>query len=348
MHEILKKLARRKDLTRQEAEETMTEILNDKSTPAQSAAFLSLLTSKGESVAEITGLAKVMRDYSRHVEVSGDLLDTCGTGGSGLPRINVSTACAFVLAAGGVKIAKQINKTTSGRAGSFDVLEALGAKVELEPEQVAETINQTNLGFIFTPLFHPATKHIAEIRKELGFKTVFNILGTLTNPANVQRQVLGVSDSNSAVNIIQVLRNLGSYRVLVVYGTDGLDEITLTGPTKIWELENGKITNYEITPEQFGWTRATLNSISGGSAAENAKTIMGIFSGQIVDERLQLILINAAAGFLVYGIVNDWMSGIELANEIISSRAARRKLIEYVNLTKKLTGTEQVVTEDNI
>lgn len=308
----------------------MNLIMSGENTPAQTAAFLALLAAKGESSDEITGMTKVMREFGIKVDVDMPLLDTCGTGGSGLPRLNVSTASAFVLAAAGVKIAKHGNRAAGGRCGSFDVLEALGARIELNAEHVKKSIEEIGLGFMFAPLFHPAMKNVGPVRKEIGIRTVFNILGPLTNPANAKHQVLGVSDESIAPKMIEVLKNLGSKKVLLVHGQDGLDEITVTAETKIWELDGGNIKEYEIFPEQFGMQRVEFSAIAGGNAQENADAIRKILNNEITDARLDIILLNVAAGFIAYEKVGNFEDGIKIARKIIESGKAGGKLDEYI------------------
>jgi anthranilate phosphoribosyltransferase len=330
---ILKKLLKKEDLTVEESENAMNLIMGGENRPSQTAAFLALLAAKGESADEITGMAKVMREFSAKVDVDIPVLDTCGTGGSGLPRLNVSTASAFVLAAGGVKIAKHGNRAAGGRCGSFDVLEALGAKIELNADEVKKSIEEVGLGFMFAPLFHPAMKNVVPVRKEIGIRTIFNILGPLTNPANARYQVLGVSDEAIALKMIEVLKNLGSKKVLLVHGKDGLDEITVTAETKIWELGNGEIKEYEISPEQFGMKRVEFEAIAGGNAQENAETIRKILNNEITDARLDIILLNVAGGLLAYEKVESFEEGIKIARETIESGKAKGKLEEYVGFS---------------
>lgn len=334
---ILKKFLQKQDLTIEESEIAMKLIMSGENTSAQTATLLALLAAKGESADEITGMAKVMREFSIKVEIDMPLLDTCGTGGSRLPRLNISTASAFVLAATGVKIAKHGNRSAGGRCGSFDILEALGARIELNGKQVQKSIEETGLGFMFAPLFHPAMKNVAPIRKEIGIRTVFNILGPLTNPAGAKHQVLGVSNESIAPKMIEVLKNLGSKKVLLVYGKDGLDEITVTAETKIWELNGGNIKEYEIFPEQFGMKRVEFKAIAGGNAQENAGVIKKILNGEIVDSRLDIILLNAAAGLIAYEKTENFEEGIKIAREAIESGRVGKKLEEYIRFSEALS-----------
>lgn len=314
----------------------MRELMSEKLSDTLKAALLAALATKGETQDEITGMARAMRACSIKVPAKNPLLDTCGTGGSGLQRLNVSTASAFILASCGARVTKHGNRAASGRTGSFDVLEALGAKIELSPAQVAQTIKQTNLGFIFAPLYHPAMKNIMPVRRELGIKTVFNLLGPLTNPANAHYQILGVSRPELGPIMIGALQNLGARRALVVYGEDGLDEITITAPTKVWELKNKTIRSYRIAPEQFGIKRAPFSKIKGGDAAYNARIIRGVLEGAITSAPRDLILLNAAAGLYVYGTAPSIKEGVKRAHKAIQSSAAYKKLNEYITLTTHL------------
>lgn len=330
IQDLLKRLVLKQDLSQQDAETAMRQIMAGELTPSQTAGFLVALTMKEETVEEITGMTKVMREFSEKVRVEGVVLDVCGTGGSGLPRFNVSTTSAFILAAGGVKVAKHGNRGAGGRCGSLDVVEGLGAQINLGPAQVEKCLQQTNLGFISAPLFHPAMKNVVPIRKELGIRTIFNILGPLTNPAGAQYQVLGVSNPHIATKMLEVLRNLGSQRVMVVHGEDGLDEITLTGKTLVWELNQGEIRNYILQPEDFNLSRCTFDEIAGGDVHQNVLIVRGILEGAYLGPKRDLVLINAAAGFLVYGVVQNFKEGLELARDMVESGKARAKLEAYI------------------
>jgi anthranilate phosphoribosyltransferase len=327
----LRKLVAQENLTQKEAALLMRELVSETVSDTLKAALLTALAIKRETIDEITGMAREMRAQSIKVPAKNPLLDTCGTGGSGLTRLNVSTASAFILASCGACVAKHGNRAASGRVGSFDVLEALGAKVELTPKQVAKTIQKTNLGFMFAPLYHPAMKNIMPVRKELSIRTVFNILGPLTNPAQAQYQILGVSNEKLGVQMITVLKKLGCKRALVVYGEDGLDEITITAPTKIWELKNNTIHKCKISPEQFDIQRAQFSKIKGGNAAQNARVIRGVLKGTITGAQRDIILLNAGAGLYVYGTTPSIKKGIELAREAVITGKAKVKLAEYIN-----------------
>jgi anthranilate phosphoribosyltransferase len=341
MSSILSKLTNYQNLTQKEAQTLMRQMMIDAKDGAMSdtikAAILTALAMKGETIKEITGFAKTMRQFSVKIPVRNPLLDTCGTGGSGLSRLNVSTAAAFILAAAGVKVAKHGNRAAGGRCGSFDLLEGLGAKIELGPAEVAETIKQTNLGFIFAPLYHPAMKNVSPVRRELGIRTVFNILGPLTNPARPQYQILGVSDSKLGPMMIEILRQLGSKRAMVVCGGDGLDEITLTGPTQVWELfVNGHIKKYAIKPEDFGLKRVQFDAIKGGDTQFNIKIIREVLNGKLADARSDLIVLNAATGLYIFGKIKSIKEGIMIALQLIKTGQVKAKLNEYIQSSLKL------------
>jgi anthranilate phosphoribosyltransferase len=334
IQDLLKNLVLKQDLTQVEAEKAMRQIMAGEVTPSQTAGFLTALAMKGETVEEITGMTKIMREFSEKVYVEGPVLDVCGTGGSGLPRFNVSTTSAFILAAGSVKVAKHANRGAGGRCGSLDLLEGLGAQINLGPAQVETCIQETNLGVISAPLFHPAMKNVVPVRKELGIRTVFNILGPLTNPAGAQYQILGVSNAKIAPKMLEVLKNLGSQRVAIVHGEDGLDEITLTGKTSIWELNQGETHHYTIQPEDFDIPCSQFQDIAGGDVAQNVQISRGILSGAYGGPQRDLVLLNAAAGFLVYGTVQNFRDGIRLARDLLKSGKAQAKLEAYIEVSQ--------------
>lgn len=333
---ILKKLTARKDLSAHEAEDVMRALMSGEMTHAQTASFLTALAMKGESVEEITACARVMRSCALPVSVEGKVLDTAGTGGSGLMRLNVSTAACFVLAALGVRVAKHGNRTFGGNCGSFDVLESLGANIELTPEQVEKTIARTNLGFMFAPLFHPSMKHVAPVRKEIGIRTVFNFLGPLTNPAGARHQLMGVSSLEAAPKLVEVLKNLGADHVLAVRGEDGLDEITLCGATRVWELKSGNIAEFTIQPEDFGMNRVEFEEIKGGDSAYNKMVIEQILRGKIRDARRDMVVLNSAAGLIAYDETHTFEEGIQLALVALESGKAGEKLDEYITASKSV------------
>ncbi len=324
-----------RDLTEDEASSAMREIMSGQATPAQIGAFLIALRLKGETVEEIAGMARVMREHSLRVEVEGALVDTCGTGGDAQGTFNVSTAAAFVAAGAGARVAKHGNRAMSSACGSADVLEALGAKIDLPPEGVARCIREAGFGFMFAQAFHPAMKHVAGPRREIGVRTVFNILGPLTNPAGAQAQVLGVARPELAPKMAAALQRLGSRRALVVHGHEGLDEISLSGPSTIHEVQGGESRQYTVSPEEVGLTSAPVAAIRGGSAEENAAALRAVLDGQPGPLR-EIVLLNAAAALVAAEVAADLRDGVRLAGAAIDSGAARKRLEQFIELSRSL------------
>src|SRR3990170_2288001 len=324
-----------RDLTEDEAADTMREILSGEATPAQLGAFLIALRLKGETVDEIAGMARVMREHSLHVDVDGPLLDTCGTGGDDRGTFNVSTAAAFVAAGAGVRIAKHGNRAMTSGCGSADVLEALGAKIDLMPEQVAECINRTGFGFMFAQVFHPAMKHAAGPRREIGVRTIFNILGPLTNPAGAQHQLLGVARREIAPKMAAALQRLGGRHALVVHGIDGVDEFSISGPSSVQEIRDGEITEYSISPQDAGLPIAAADAIRGGTPEQNAAVLAATLKGERGPMR-DVVLLNAAAALMAADAVRDLREGARVAQESIDSGAAARRLAEWANFTRSV------------
>ncbi|MGZ0053222.1 anthranilate phosphoribosyltransferase [Brevibacillus gelatini] len=322
----LEQILRGNDLTRAIAEEAMGEIMDGKATPAQIGAFLASMRLKGEQVEEIIGFAKAMRARAMRfpIEMPG-LVDTCGTGGDGSNTFNISTASAIVAASDGVRIAKHGNRAVSSRSGSADVLEQLGIPVNLSPKDAADCLRATNLCFLFAPLYHQAMKHAAGPRKELAVRTVFNLLGPLTNPANASHQLMGVYDVKLLPTVAAVLRELHVERALVVAGSDGLDELTVTGTSQIAELRDGEIHTYEINPEQFGLHRHEKEALRGGDAAENAAIIRDVFAGKRGAAR-DIVLLNAGAILYLADRVRSIEAGVIRAAELIDDGLVMRKL----------------------
>ncbi len=329
MKEYIQKLVQNQSLTTEEAENAIYKIFTD-ATDAQIAAFLTALKMKGETPEEIAGLARGMKKAANIInpKVQGILVDTCGTGGDSTGTINVSTCAALVTAAAGVPVAKHGNYSITSKSGSADVLRELGVKIDLPPAQVEKTIEKVGIGFMLAPVFHPSMKRVAQIRRDLGFRTVFNILGPLTNPANAKAQVIGVFDSSLLEPMANVLNILGTKRALVVHG-DGMDEITNTGETRIVELNNGRLTKYTVTPEKLGIKRVSVKEIAGGTPEENARDIVDILKGKKGAKR-DIIAINAGAAMLVSGKAETLASGIKMANQSIDNGAALNKLKEFV------------------
>ena len=322
-------------LTTNEATSVMEEIMQGEATPAQIGAFITALRLKGETVGEIVGLAKTMRANAVTVSVAGSVVDTCGTGGDGLSTFNISTVVAFVAAGAGLKVAKHGNRAMSSRCGSADVLEASSVKIGLDAGQVKRCLEEVGIGFMFAPVFHPAMKYAAAPRREIGIRTVFNILGPLTNPAGAEAQVLGVADGSLVENMALVLQGLGSKHALVVHGDDGLDEITITGKTLVYELKDGIINNYSIVPEDFGISRAELGSLKGGSADENAALLREVLNGARGPQR-DVVLMNAAAVLLAGDRVDTIQQGVVVAGEAIDNRNALAKLEHLVKLSQSM------------
>jgi len=288
---------------------------------------------KGETVDEITGAARVMREKALKVKVSGKpVCDTCGTGGSGIDRFNISTAVSFILAGCGVKVAKHGNRSASSRCGSADVLEALGVKIDVSPEVAEKCINEIGVGFLFAPSYHSAMKYAAGPRKEIGVRTIFNILGPLSNPASATCQVMGVFDPSLTETMAGVLGKLGTEHAFVVHGEDGLDEVTLSGKTRVSELSGGKVWTYEVEPETFGLEKASLKEITGGSAGENAETVKKVLSGE-QGARRDITLANASLALVASGKAADIPEGVKLAGKAIDSGEAMEKLRQLIEMT---------------
>ena len=331
--EAIQNLVSGQSLTMDEAAAVMEEIMSGEATPAQFGAFVTALRIKGETVDEIAGLAQVMRAKAAPVKVSGLMVDTCGTGGDVFGTFNISTTAAFIVAGAGLKVAKHGNRAMTSQCGSADVLEALGVKIDLGPEGVQECLERAGIGFMFAPVFHPAMKHAAVPRREIGIRTVFNILGPLTNPAGAQAQVIGVSDAIFAPKMAQVLQKLGCQHALVTHGEEGLDEISVCGGTKVWEVKGDSSSYYTVTPEAFGLKRASIDDIRGGTADENAKILRNILRGATGPAR-EVVLLNAAAALVACDLSKDIMAGVKLAGEVLDSGAALQKLDEFIKVSQ--------------
>ncbi len=322
-----------KSLTMSEASQVMAEIMEGQVTPAQFGAFVTALRLKGETVEEIAGMAQTMRSKAIRVIVDEPVVDTCGTGGDNSATFNISTAAAFVVAGAGVKVAKHGNRAMSSKCGSADVLEALGVKIDLTAEQVQLCLKEIGIGFMFAPSFHPAMKFASAPRKEIGIRTVFNILGPLTNPAGAQAQVLGVADQSLVEKMAKVLQLLDCKHALVVHSEDGLDELTITGKTYICELSSNKLQNYSITPEEVGLPRADISDLKGGTAAENATLLRDILSGKTT-HAMNAVLLNAAGALKAAERVETLADGVLFARGCIGTGRALEKLDGLIELTK--------------
>ncbi len=344
--EAIGKVVLRQDLTETEMIEVMNQIMGGEATPAQVGAFLTALRMKGETIEEIAGAARVMRDHATPIRVGKALdidreeinldretiLDTCGTGGSGTKSFNISTTVAFVVSACGVKVAKHGNRSISSACGSADVLEALGVNLNVTPQQVESCINEVGVGFLFAPALHGAMKHAIGPRREIGIRSIFNILGPLTNPAGADRQVLGVYDEKLVEMLAKVLAKLGCRRGFVVHGQDGMDEITLTGPTRIAEINAGQVSLSTIEPEDFGLRRCLLSDLQGGDAEENAAIVRDVLGGNEGPKR-DIVLLNSAYALVASGIVESVESGLQKARNTIDAGLAKAKLEGLVTLT---------------
>jgi len=332
--ESIKKVVEGRNLTREESALTMDTIMRGDATPSQIAALITALRIKGETPEEITGFAEKMREHAVNIfPHSQNLVDTCGTGGDVSGTFNISTVSALVAAGAGVPIAKHGNRSVSSRCGSADVLEALGVKIDIDPKKVEECIDRVGIGFIFAPNFHKAMRFAAPTRKEIGIRTVFNILGPLTNPARASAQVLGVFRTDLTETMAEVLKNLGTRHALVVHGLDGLDEISVSDKTKVAHLRDGKIETYSVKPEDFGVRRGTREEILGGSAEENAEIAIEILKNEEKGAKREVVLLNAAAAIFVGAKSKDLKEGIKLAADSINSGAAYRKLEELIKFT---------------
>jgi anthranilate phosphoribosyltransferase len=316
----------------------MTQIMHGQATPAQIGAFLTALRLKGETVAEITGCARAMRHSAVRVcpRRKDTLVDTCGTGGDGTGTFNISTTAAFVVAGAGQPVAKHGNRSISSHCGSADVMEALGLQLDLTAEQIAACIDEIGIGFLFAPLLHPAMKHAIGPRRELGIRTIFNLLGPLTNPARAAVQVLGVYDARLTETLAYVLAALGCRAAFVVHGAGGMDELTTCGPNRISALRDGHIETYTLDPIELGFARADPQDLRGGDAQENAAIIRDILSGKLQGAPRDVTLLNAAAALIAAGQASDFGEGIQLARHSIDSGAAQRVLAQLVEFTRML------------
>lgn len=333
--EAIIKLSKKQDLAYAEAEAVMDEIMSGQATPVQMSAYLTALALKGETIDEITASAAGMRAHCIKLLHNLDVLEIVGTGGDGSNSFNISTTSSLVIAAGGVPVAKHGNRAASSKSGAADVLEALGVKITLTPERSAEILKKINICFLFAQNYHIAMKYVAPIRKELGIRTVFNILGPLSNPAGANMELMGVYDQSLVEPLAQVMANLGVNRGMVVYGQDSLDEISMCAPTSVCEIRDGKFTSYEITPEQFGYERCEKGALTGGTPAENAEITKAILKGEEKGPKRQAVCLNAGAALYIAGKATSIEEGVKLAEFLIDSGAALKKLEEFVEETNK-------------
>lgn len=327
--EAILKLAKRMDLTDEEALEVMNEIMDGKASPVQMSSYLTALSLKGETIGEITGSARGMRDHCIRLLHDREVLEIVGTGGDGANSFNISTTSSLVIASGGVPVAKHGNRAASSRSGAADVLEALGVKITVSPEESARMLEKIGICFLFAQNYHIAMKYVAPIRKELGIRTVFNILGPLSNPAGANMELMGVYEEALVEPLAEVMSNLGVKRGMVVYGMDQLDEISMSAPTKVCEIKDGTYRTYEIIPEEFGFTRCEKSELAGGKPEENAKITLEILDGKKGPKR-DAVVLNSGAAFYIAGKVETIADGVRMAETLIDSGAARRKLDEFI------------------
>ena len=322
-------------LTEAETAECMQEIMEGKATDAQIGAFLAALRMKGETVEEITGAARIMRQKATAIQAPDKVLDTCGTGGDMAHTFNISTTTALVVAGAGIPVAKHGNRSVSSQSGSADVLEALGIKIDLPPEKVEKCLFETGFGFLFAPLFHPAMKYAISPRRELGVRTIFNILGPITNPAGAKRQILGVFAGKLTETLARVLGNLGAIDAMVVHGDDGLDEVSISGTTKVSRYKDDQVKNFSIEPEDFGIRRSSIEQIRGGSKEENAAITLSLLQGEKGPKR-DIVLMNSALALVVSEKTDDFRTAFNLAADSIDSGRALKKLEEVKRVSNAL------------
>jgi len=348
--EAINKVVDRIDLEEEEMILVMEEIMNGEATPAQIGAFITALRMKGETVDEIAGAVKVMRRKATKIPVEGvdvdldrddinidreTIIDTCGTGGDGTMTFNVSTATAFVVAGGGVKVAKHGNRSVSSLCGSADVLQELGVNIEATPDIVARCIKKAGIGFLFAPMLHGAMKYAIGPRREIGIRTIFNILGPLTNPASAKHQLLGVYKESLCEPLAEVLLRLGTKRAMVVHGRDGIDEISITKDTKVAEVKDGRVKSYEINPVHFGLKIYDFKDLKGGSASDNARIIKDILIGKEKGAKRAIVVINAAAAFYIADKTKNIKEGVALAEEVIDSGKALKTLEMLIEISRE-------------
>ncbi len=333
MQSAIKAVLARQDLTAAEMNDVMRIIMTGEATPAQIGGFLVGLRMKGETVDEIAAAAKVMRELATGVKVSGDhVVDIVGTGGDGSNTFNISTACTFVVAAAGGTVAKHGNRSVSSKSGSADLLEAAGVKLDLNADQVAKCINEVGVGFMFAPMHHSAMKHAIGPRKEMAVRTIFNVLGPLTNPAGAPNQLLGVFADELVEPLAEVLNKLGSHHVMVVHSEDGMDEISIGAPTNVSELKEGKVTSYQITPEEFGFSRTNISELAVTGSEESLAVIKKVLNNESGAAK-DIVKFNSGAAIYVAGLADSLQAGIDKAEEVIASGAAKAKLDELVKVS---------------
>jgi anthranilate phosphoribosyltransferase len=336
--EAIAKVVERIDLEEEEMAEVVQKIMNGMATPSQIAAILVALRMKGETVSEITGAAKVMMDKATKIKPRDTAaVDLCGTGGDQQGTFNISTVSSLIAAGAGVSVAKHGNRSVSSQVGSADVLEELGVNINLSAKGAEQCLNEVGITFLYAPLFHPAMKNVSEPRKDIGIRTIFNLLGPITNPAGVKYKLMGVYSEVLVTPLAKVLRNLGFVRAMVVHGSDSLDEITVTGKTHIADLRDGMVKSYQFDPADLGFKRRKLEELKGGSAKENAQIVLSILKGEEREAKRDISVLNAAAAILVAGAASDMKGAVARAEESIDSRNALNKLNDLIKFTKNWT-----------
>ena len=333
--EAIVKLSKKQDLTYDEARGVMDELMSGQATPVQTACYLTALSMKGETIDEITGSAEGMRAAGTKLNPSGTVLEIVGTGGDGSNSFNISTTASLIISAAGVPVAKHGNRAASSRSGAADCLEALGVKIDIEPERNQEILDKIGICFLFAQRYHSAMRFVGPVRKEMGIRTVFNILGPLTNPANASMQVMGVYDDKLVEPLAKVLHNLGVNRGMVVYGEDSLDEISMSSPTLVCEIEGDRFQTYTITPEEFGYKTCDKKELLGGTPEENAEITLNVLTGKEKGPKRQAVCMNAGAALYLAGKANSIKEGIQLAEATIDSGEAKRKLDAFIMETNQ-------------
>lgn len=333
--EAIIQLTQKKDLTYDQAEQVVNEIMEGKASDIQMAAYLTALAMKGETIDEITASAVSMRAHGTQLQHDMEVLEIVGTGGDGSNSFNISTTASMVIAAGGVPVAKHGNRAASSKSGAADVLEALGADITLDPEQSKKVLEKVGFCFLFAQKYHSTMKYVGPVRKKLGIRTVFNILGPLSNPAAATMEVMGVYDESLVESLARVLSNLGVKRGMVVYGQDKMDEISMSAPTSVCEIRDGELISYEITPEQFGYERCEKDALTGGTPQENAWITRDILEGRDRGAKYQVVCLNAGAALYIAGKADTLEAGVKLAEELINSGKAAQKLASYVAASRQ-------------
>ena len=333
--EAIAKLLKKEDLTAEMTEQVMDEIMGGEASQISMASYLTALEAKGTTIEEITASAKGMRKAGTKLLHEGGVFEIVGTGGDRSNSFNISTTASIIIASAGVRVAKHGNRAASSKSGAADCLEALGVNISLEPEEMAGVLNDCGICFLFAQKYHSAMKYVGPVRKELGIKTIFNVLGPLTNPAGAETQVMGVFDGALVEPLARVLYNLGVKKGMVVFGENGLDEVSICAPTKVCEFGNGEFKTYEIKPEDFGMKRADISEITGGTGAENAEITLGILKGEIKGAKRDVTLLNAGCGLYTAGKADSIAEGVKLAAELIDSGKAYQKLLSFIDCTNR-------------